>query len=347
MKLPEPRQKQNGKWLVQVSVDGKRLGKTFDTREEAVYWAAGIKTKMQEAKTAPGNMTVGQMIDRYIENGGSFSPSTVAGYKKLRRNTFSGIMDVNLANLTQDQIQREVSRMAADGKAAKYIASAHGLLSAAMKKYYPAFHLTTMLPQKEKKEISIPSDEEVAAILRAAKGTDSELPISLAAWLGLRASEISGLTWNCIQGDAIHIKQARVHGEDGLYLKKPKTYSGDRVIHVPAPLKSLLDAAPRKSEFVVPLSPHAIYARFSRICEKAGVRHYRLHDLRHYNASVMIANNVPMKYIIERMGHASDNMVKNVYAHVMQPKKEEYAAAVESYLQNAFNKNAERKCNRP
>lgn len=332
MKLPEPRQKQNGKWLVQVSVDGKRLGKTFDTREEAVYWAAGIKTKMQEAKTAPGNMTVGQMIDRYIENGGNFSPSTAYEYKNLRKKTMQSIMNVPLRSLTPEMVQRAVNQMAIDGKSPKYIRNAHGLLSAALKKYYPEFRLNTMLPQKQKKEIRIPTDEEVAALLKAAKGTDSELPLALAVWLGLRASEISGLTWDCIQGDTIHIKQARVRGEGGLYVKAPKSYSGNRVIHIPAPVKVLLDKTPRNSEHVVEMSSHAIYERFTRISKKAGIPHYRLHDLRHYNASVMVANNVPMKYIMERMGHASDNMVKNVYAHVMQERKKEASDAFEAYL---------------
>ena len=35
MKLPEPKQKENGKWLVQVQIDGKRRSKEFETKEEA------------------------------------------------------------------------------------------------------------------------------------------------------------------------------------------------------------------------------------------------------------------------------------------------------------------------
>lgn len=333
MKLPEPIQKPNGKWLIQVMVDGGRRSKTFDSKEAAIYWASGLKTQMREYQRSPGNMTVGQAIDRYIENGGNFSPSTVAGYKKLRRNTMLDIMDVKLSNLTQDMVQRSVNRMLRDGKSPKYIMSAHGLLSATLKKYYPDFKLQTMLPQKQKKEIRIPTNEEVAALLQAAKGTDSELPIMLAVWLGLRASEISGLTWDCIEGDNLHIKKARVRGDDGkLYLKEPKTYSGNRVIHIPAPVKALFDKTPKNGEFIVDLSPHAIYSRFSRVSEKAGIPHYRLHDLRHYNASVMVANGTPTKYIIERLGHTSDNMVKNVYSHVMQGRKKEVSDAFEEYL---------------
>ena len=60
------------------------------------------------------------------------------------------------------------------------------------------------------------------------KGTDFELPFLLAVWLGLRTSEIRGLTWDCLDGDILTIKQAMVDGEDGPQLKQPKTYSGNR-----------------------------------------------------------------------------------------------------------------------
>ena len=65
------------------------------------------------------------------------------------------------------------------------------------------------------------------------KGTDFELPFLLAVWLGLRTSEIRGLTWDCLDGDILTIKQAMVDGEDGPQLKQPKTYSGNRKLKVP------------------------------------------------------------------------------------------------------------------
>lgn len=46
-----------------------------------------------------------------------------------------------------------------------------------------------------------------------------ELPVLLAMWMGLRASEIRGLTWGDIDGDMLHVRQAIVEGEDGPVLK--------------------------------------------------------------------------------------------------------------------------------
>ena len=56
MKLPEPIQKPNGKWLIQVMVDGGRRSKTFDSKEAAIYWASGLKTQMREYQRSPGNI---------------------------------------------------------------------------------------------------------------------------------------------------------------------------------------------------------------------------------------------------------------------------------------------------
>lgn len=42
------------------------------------------------------------------------------------------------------------------------------------------------------------------------KGTDFELPFLLAVWLGLRTSEIIGLTWDCLDGDTLPRCKERV-----------------------------------------------------------------------------------------------------------------------------------------
>lgn len=57
-------------------------------------------------------MTVGESIDRYIESTDSvLSPSTISGYKKQRKNTFQGLMDIQLKDLTQEAVQRAVNTM--------------------------------------------------------------------------------------------------------------------------------------------------------------------------------------------------------------------------------------------
>ena len=333
MKIPSAKKLASGNWRVQLMIDGRRVSITGKTKQEAEHQAAAVKSGAEKLHRPASSMTVGQAMDQYIEFRASvYSPSSVMGFKKLRRNTLKLIMNTPLCNLTPNDVQRAVNQMSLEGKAPKYISSAHSLLRTVLESYAPDFVLETKLPAKQKKEIVIPTEEDVQKMLSAAKGTSAELSINLAVWLGLRASEISGLTWDCIEGDYLHIKQARVRGDDGLFMKAPKSYSGDRTIHIPPVIQTLLQQQPHNSEYIVNASPHAIYSRYSRLCEKNGITHYRFHDLRHYNVSIMLANGTPMNYIIERVGHSSEDMVRRVYGHIMQFRKNDAADALEAYM---------------
>ncbi len=331
-KLPTAQLLPSGQYRCRVMVDGKRISVVNADPSVCQAKAVALKNGLLQAGKRPESLNVGEAIDRYIESKDAvLSPATIYGYKKLRKNTMQGIMKTPLSTLTQEKVQREVNRMAKD-LSPKTIRNAHGLLSAALAEYHPTMILRTTLPQKKKYEAGIPSAEDITKIVEAAKGTPSELPILLAVWLGLRASEIRGITWDCIQGDMLHIKQAIVDGEDGPELKGTKTYSGDRRIRMPEYIKSLIEAQPHTDDHVIHLSGQAMYKRFSRLCESAGLPHYRFHDLRHANASIMLALNVPDKYAMERMGHATNNMLKNVYQHTMKDKQDEVADLVDKYF---------------
>ena len=332
MKLPEPKQLPSGKWHVQVMVQGRRMGKTFRTKEEASYWAAGVKTRCREAEKSPRDMTVGELLDRYIMSKDSvLSPSTIAGYKRIRRNWTKSFTQIRLADLTQERVQRQINLMAKT-KSPKSIRNAHGLLTAALAEFWPEKVLRTTLPQKRRYEAAIPSQQDIVCLAAAAEGRPIELPFLLAVWMGLRVSEIRGLTWDCIEGDMLHIKQAVVDGEHGPEIKGTKTYSGDRRIRLPPRIRALIERQPHQDAFIVHMSGQAIYKAFSRLCEKSGVQHYRFHDLRHMQASVMLALGIPDKYAMERMGHASTNMLKTVYQHTMQETREHVADMVDDYF---------------
>lgn len=331
---PRPVELPSGKWRCQVMVDGKRFDVIEDDPATAHAKALAVKAGLLEReKSSTKDLTVGEAIDRYIESKDAvLSPSTVMGYKKVRKNALQGIMDIKLRDITQEDVQREINRMSRD-KSPKYVRNAHGLLSAALSVYRPSMVLRTTMPQKQKKEIIIPTAEEVRLIAMAAKGSRFELPFLLAAWMGLRTSEIRGLTWDCIEGEYLHIKQALVDGENGPELKKTKTYSGDRKIKIPGYIMELFEKQNRTNRYILQIHRGQLYDTLNRYCKRCGIRHYRFHDLRHYQASVMLALGIPDKYAMERMGHSSTNMLKNVYQHTILSKEEEVAIQVDNYFE--------------
>ena len=118
-----------------------------------------------------------------------------------------------------------------------------------MAEYCPSVKLTTRLPQKEIKEQNILEPEQIGELLRAVEGDLMELPVLMGVWLCMRASEISGLTWDCVdfKHKTITIKRALVRDKNNNWVEKgTKTTSSTRTISVPDYIMDKL-AAQKKS----------------------------------------------------------------------------------------------------
>lgn len=343
---PRPVLLPSGKWRCQVMVGGERLSAVEDDPETAHATVLALKARLIEAEKNPRRISVGEAIDRYIESKDSvLSPSTILGYKKIKKNSMTDLVGVKVPDLTQEKIQRWVNKLAKT-KSSKSIRNAHGLLSAVLAEYRPSFVLRTTLPQRDAKQISIPSEDEISKIMQGCAGRQEELPILLAMWLGLRASEIRGLTWGDVQDGRLHVRQAIVDGEDGPVLKKTKTVAGDRWIKLPQYIIDLINAQPRKGDYIITLTGRAMYMRFYRLCDRLEIPHYRFHDLRHTAASVSVILGVPTRYSQQRMGHQTDNMLKSVYEHTMRSKEDEYADQINAYYEKKLHTNLHTEENR-
>lgn len=332
---PTARKLPSGSWACRVRVNGQDVSITRETKEEAIAEAMAIKHGIKAPDAPEVNLTLGEAIDRYIEmKKDILSPSTVAGYKRIRKNTFASLMGQKLSALSHERVQRAVNAMASNSSP-KSVRNAYGLLSAAVGEFAPDVSLHITLPQKVRTEIVLPSEDDIKAIAAAVAGRWVELPVLLAMCLGLRMSEIRGLTHDCLNGSVLHVKQALV--DEGV--KAPKTYTSDRYLTVPAHISALISAIPQEQERLCPQSRRAIYYAFTSACEKAGIKHYRFHDLRHVNASVMLKLGVPDKYAMERMGHATNNMLKTVYQHTMPAERAKVDADVNEYFASIWQQN--------
>lgn len=333
---PRPRELPSGKWRCEVMVNGSRISVVDEDPFVAHAKVLALKAGLLKETKRPGIMTVSTAVDRYIESKDAvLSPSTIAGYRKIQRNDMKQLADVSLSDLTPEQVQRWVNTLAKK-KSSKSVRNAHGLLTAVLAEYRTDLNLRTTLPQKDAKRISIPDEDQIAAIMHGCKDRPEELPILLALWLGLRASEIRGLTWNDLKDGRLHVRQAIVDGDNGPILKKTKTVSGDRWIKIPKRIQDLIEQQPKTGEFIVTMSGQAMYKRFTRLCERLDLPHFRFHDLRHTAASVSVMLGVPTKYSQQRMGHRTDNMLKTVYEHTMRSKEDEYADRIDAYFEEKF-----------
>lgn len=330
----------SGNWRVRLYVgmeNGKPVYKSFTapTKKEAEYKAAEY-AKDKRTREDPQNMTVGQAITRYIDTREkALSPSTVNSYRKIRKNNMPSLMDIPLCDLTNEHIQIAVSEESAT-HTPKTVRNQYALLTAALAAYHPDFTPRAKLPQRVKTETTIPTQEQLNALMVMVKGTRMEVPVMLAAFMGLRRSEICALTPSDYneQSRTLTINKAMVQNDLNIWVvKPPKTYSGNRVLPVPDAVTHVL----KTDSFPLDMNPAMISEQYMRLKEKIGFS-VRFHDLRHYYASLLLALNVPDKYAMELMGHATPNMLKNVYQHTMEDKQKSVTNAINKAISDIVSR---------
>jgi integrase len=65
-----------------------------------------------------------------------------------------------------------------------------------------------------------------------------------------------------------------------------------------------------------PLDPATLSRNFVNLTQTAGIRHIRLHDLRHFHATTLLQAGTHLKVVQERLGHASIAITADTYSHV-------------------------------
>jgi integrase len=90
--------------------------------------------------------------------------------------------------------------------------------------------------------------------------------------------------------------------------------------------------------------PQRTYQRyFAQYSDVAGLKHIRIHDLRHSHASMLIHLNVPITAISKRLGHSSVKMTLEKYAHCYASSDSDTIETINSAI-NIFQHLSEGKC---
>ena len=302
----------SGNWRALFYVNGQRRSLTRPTRRECVK-----AVEVFEYATNSG-LTVGQAVDEYITtHTNTLSPSTVASFRTQQKHHFLDLQRLRVSAVTPTEINRAINAEASQ-YAPKTVRNAYGLIRTALLPYLPIKSWDIRLPQKAKKEIRIPSEQEVKTLLDRSSVSDVHTCLQLAAFCGLRRSEISALTYADVQNGYININKAMVRDENNIWrIKKPKSYAGYRKIKLP----SVIDLGHGKpSEHITTLTPSQITDR----CLYFSNGTISPHQLRHYYASVLLKLGVPNKYAARQMGHAGEQMLQQVYQHLFPDAEAEF-----------------------
>ncbi|MPM75782.1 Tyrosine recombinase XerC [bioreactor metagenome] len=208
------------------------------------------------------------------------------------------------------------------------------------------------VPKNRKYKNEIYNAEDMQKLLEKCYGTSMELPIVLAGGLGLRISEILGLTWNNVDFSnfTITIDKITVRNDSKVILKDPKTESSIRTISAPKEVIVILKqlkkdrlAAKLKGEKshrelifhdknLNPIAPDVLSKKFRLFLKDNNLKHIRFHDLRHSHVTLLIDAKVPIKVISERVGHSNINTTLNIYSHALKEMDQEASDKISSTL---------------
>lgn len=212
-------------------------------------------------------------------------------------------------------------------------------------------------PQKVEFKADYYKSYELQPLFKACKGDPLEIPIILAAFYGMRRSEVLGVKWSSID---LEKKTIRVeHVVTDIYLNghtihiekdKTKSKSSTRTLPLVKPFEEALIR--RKAEIEYNMSicgssycmeysdylnvdkmgnrmkPGYVSQHFKLILQKNGLRQIRYHDLRHSCATLLYDNGVDMKSIQEWLGHSTIATTANLYTHFDYSRKELSANAI-------------------
>jgi integrase len=267
---------------------------------------------------------------------------TIKRYRGYIKNHFGGLGHLPVDQVTEDDLIRWIKSMTKKGCSPKTVANVHGFVHAAMnsavrRRLRPDNPCNgRLLPKDDATEdkAMFLTMEQVNAIIDHAD--EWHRPMwRLLIGSGLRLGEATALTAADFQLDAatpsVRIMKAYQEMEDGWAVGAPKTKKARRTVALApstvAAIRERVENAPRNQP-VFTISPETtVYPQHRQWLDAwyAAVkaadlglpRRPRIHDIRHSHASMILAGNMNLFELANRLGHESVLTTTSTYGHLV------------------------------
>ena len=337
IKIPTPR-KRGQKWYVDLRREGVTV--IENTEAEAKAKAVAIRAGFVECHKV-SKRTVGECVDNYINaRDGVLSPSTIRGYRRIRRTRFTALMERKLSELTNTIVQNDIKQECRFEISSKTLSDAYSLIKtacvAADIECAPAF-VGVVLPKVQPAVYTTLTIEQISKLIQNLHRSECELELLIAIWLGLRRSEILALQKSDFDfsNKTLTVSSAEVENSDNRYVRKgAKNASSVRVISCPQIILDKVAQLPDGK--IYRHSPDYMRRCLQRLCEQLDIPCIRLHDLRHINASIM-AITMTDKYSMERGGWSSRKTMQGRYQHLFDVEKKAADKRTDEFFDSLLN----------
>ncbi len=349
--------------------NGKRkyFNKTIQgTKKDAQrYLTAKLREKDLGVFVEPASIAFNDYLDKWLTESAKprLREVTLDSYRSLlKKHVREKLGSRKLSDIKPFDIQKIYNQMTESGLSPRTIRYVHTILktvfSQAVKWQMIVINPCDIanLPRQQKNEMKAFSPEQVKRFLEAAKDDKHGLIFAFALASGMRPEEYLALKWSDVdfQKHTATVQRTLIwRSGGGWYFSEPKTAKSRRTLPLPESLLVKLKTHKRqqgeailklgqfyeRNNFVFatdegkPLRYGNLTKRhFHKILEKAGLKGFRLYDLRHTTATLLLSEGVNPKIVSERLGHASIVLTLDTYSHVLPDMQKEASSKLGQVL---------------
>jgi integrase len=324
---------------------------------------AARHAQQQGLPIANERVTTGQFLTRWLEESAKLTirPRTYASYAQLiRLHLVPELGRIPLGKLGPQHVQEFLNRKLASGLSPRTVQYLHAVLRRALNqatKWGLVGRNVALLvdaPRVRRTEVSPLSPEHARIFLEAVRGDRLEALYTVALAIGLRQGEALGPQWDDVdlEKGTISVRNELQRADGRLQLVELKAARSRRTLALPQVavaalrvhqarlLEDRLLAGDRWEEHGIvfttrlgrPLTARNVFRAYQRALIRAGLDHQRFHDLRHTCASLLLAQNVHPRVVMEILGHSQFSLTMNTYSHVIPALQQDAAGRMDGLL---------------
>jgi len=334
---------------------GREHSKHFARKVDAQRWLDQVTASVVTGSYVDpkaGKITFAAYFEQWSARQVWVRGTVLAMKLAVRSSTFS---DMPMRSIRPSHVESWVKSMTADGLAPGTITTrfnnVRAVFRAARKDKIigadPAEGIT--LPRKRRAEaaMTIPTPADIGKIMAAADVRFRPL-IGLCAFAGLRLGEAAAVKVDDIdflRRTLTVSRQVQRAGKDQVEIRAPK-YGSERVVFLPEALVNILAAhvedgvRPEGWLFVGahdgPPHQNTVSYWWRKTLRDTGLKDVKLHDLRHFYASGLIAQGCDVVTVQRALGHATATTTLNTYSHLWPTAEDRTRKAAQAMMAVAF-----------
>ncbi len=330
---------------------GKRIRKTFEKKKEAEAELAKRVALIAEGRYLDVKVeytsTMGELLDKYQENH-KHQPAfyrNKSRWLKNFRDYFGAdkkVVDIRYVHLEtyRNRLRQKLTRtgtMRKDSSINRELSCLRHVFKKAvaweMLGTSPFDMGESLLLKENNQRLRFLTEEEIPRLLEACP-THLRRIVECALHTGMRRGEILSLRWSQVRNGFIYLEKTKTNearqipindrlAELFKEMRKERNFGQDHVFVYRRGEDKLKGEKPVRKRLAVLPAPEAVSSirtAFISALERAGIRDFRFHDLRHTFASHLVMQGASIKEVQELLGHKTLAMTTR-YAHLSQEHK--------------------------